>query len=155
MVMTRLTLKTVNNVLAAKFHGKQIELVKGEGYFYFVGADVEHCETTSVMVYRLNDLFLDHWVAEARSFLEESAKRAAELAESEPHNLIIRRMAAPEPVQPQTIDLTPTWVAIMPVLIAALQDGTHEGQKSAREELMRAAAILDSLKVQKEDTANA
>ncbi len=43
------------------------------------------------------------------------------------------------------IDLTPTWTAIMPVLIAALQDGTTTGQQLARDELMRATRILDNM----------
>ena len=49
-----------------------------------------------------------------------------------------------------TIDLTPTWVSTMPVLIAALEDGTETGKKAAREELMRAARILDSFKAKEE-----
>ncbi len=44
----------------------------------------------------------------------------------------------------ETIDLTPTWEGIMPGLIACLQDGTGEGQRMAREELMRLARIVDA-----------
>ena len=56
----------------------------------------------------------------------------------------------------QTIDMTPTWEAIMPGLIMALQNGTGEGPKMAREELMRLARLVDEAnaagKAAKEDT---
>lgn len=44
----------------------------------------------------------------------------------------------------RTLDLTPTWAGLMPALIALLQDGTAEGQKTAREELARLARGMDS-----------
>lgn len=44
----------------------------------------------------------------------------------------------------QTIDMTPTWAALMPAFIAALQCGTPEGQAMAREELGRLAAAVDA-----------
>lgn len=44
----------------------------------------------------------------------------------------------------QAIDMTPTWAAIMPAFIAALQCGTPEGQAMAREELSRLAASVDA-----------
>lgn len=47
----------------------------------------------------------------------------------------------------RTIDLTPTWAAIAPILIAALQDGTPKGQQMAREELIRMAALADERNV--------
>lgn len=43
----------------------------------------------------------------------------------------------------KTIDLTPTWVGVMPGIIAALRDGSETGQKIAREELMVLAAQVD------------
>lgn len=46
---------------------------------------------------------------------------------------------------PGGIDLTPTWKGAMPVIIAALEDGTEAGKVHARAELMRAAAILDNM----------
>lgn len=45
----------------------------------------------------------------------------------------------------QYLDITPTWAAIMPALVAALQDGTGEGQRIARAELARLAAEVDGL----------
>lgn len=51
----------------------------------------------------------------------------------------------PEPqTAPQTIDMTPTWAAIMPALVAALQHGTPEGQRLAAAELESLAAKVDS-----------
>lgn len=44
----------------------------------------------------------------------------------------------------QTIDMTPTWAEILPALLAALTDGTPEGQGIARTELARMATIADS-----------
>lgn len=43
-----------------------------------------------------------------------------------------------------TIDLTPTWRAILPILILALTDGTETGRKIAREELARMADAADA-----------
>lgn len=57
-----LTLETVNAAIAAK--GIAAELVKGAGYFYFVGDAVENAFTTSVYVYRVYHLPLDQWLAE-------------------------------------------------------------------------------------------
>lgn len=42
------------------------------------------------------------------------------------------------------IEVTPKWTAVMPVLLAALTDGTAEGQRIARDELMRLARRVDS-----------
>lgn len=41
------------------------------------------------------------------------------------------------------IDLSPTWVAVVPIYIAALQKGTPAAQSAARDELMRMARIAD------------
>lgn len=43
-----------------------------------------------------------------------------------------------------TIDMTPTWAGILPALLAALINGTQEGQRIAREELARLAKIADN-----------
>lgn len=42
-----------------------------------------------------------------------------------------------------TIDLTPSWSGILPTLLAAVTDGTPEGQSIARQELARMAEIAD------------
>ena len=53
----------------------------------------------------------------------------------------------PAPVDPAAvryIDATPTWAAILPALLAAVTDGTAEGQRIARAELARMARAADS-----------
>lgn len=47
-------------------------------------------------------------------------------------------------MEPITIDMTPTWTAIMPILLAAMENGTDEGKRIARAELMRLAGIVDA-----------
>lgn len=44
----------------------------------------------------------------------------------------------------RTLDITPTWSAILPVLILALEQGNEEGKHAAREELARMAKIADA-----------
>ncbi len=43
----------------------------------------------------------------------------------------------------KTIDLTPTWESLIPIIIAVLQDGTEAGKKEVTEELTRMAQIAD------------
>jgi hypothetical protein len=43
-----------------------------------------------------------------------------------------------------TIDLTPTWRGVMPILIAGITDGNETGQRIATEELYRLADIADA-----------
>jgi hypothetical protein len=42
------------------------------------------------------------------------------------------------------IGYIPTWVAILPLLLHVLNEGTAEGQRIAREELSRMASIADT-----------
>lgn len=42
-----------------------------------------------------------------------------------------------------TVDITPTWRGVLPILIAGLQDGSREGQRIARIELERMADLAD------------
>jgi len=44
----------------------------------------------------------------------------------------------------RTIDATPTWRAILPIIITGLQHGTPKGQRIAKEELYRLAGIADA-----------
>lgn len=65
-----LTLKKVNAELART--GIRAELVKGDGYFYFSGQDVELAQEQGVYgVFRLNDLSLEQWVEEARQRVQD------------------------------------------------------------------------------------
>lgn len=48
-----------------------LELFKGAGYFYFEYDHDGYYGTRSVFVYKMADLSLDNWKAEARNALEE------------------------------------------------------------------------------------
>lgn len=65
-----LTIKKVNAELVRL--GIRAELVRGGGYFYFIGEDVELAKEQGVYggVSRLNDLTLDQWVEEARQRMQ-------------------------------------------------------------------------------------
>jgi len=43
----------------------------------------------------------------------------------------------------ETIDCTPTWEGILPLLLTAMRDGTMEGMRLAGEELRRMARLAD------------
>ena len=45
----------------------------------------------------------------------------------------------------RTVDMTPTWRGLMPVLILALENGTREGRTMARAELTRLAGEIDRI----------
>lgn len=54
------------------------------------------------------------------------------------------KLSKPEPqAEPLVIDMTPTWRGILPILLAALEDGTPEGKRIAREEIQRMADAAD------------
>lgn len=63
----------------------------------------------------------------------------------------VEAVEAPKPAPVRTIDVTPTWSAIVPVLLAALENGTDEGKRMAREEIMRMADLLDAANAAKDD----
>jgi hypothetical protein len=58
----KLTLDKVNKEL--KKQGYDTTLVKGEGYFYFVGKEAWNFSCQSVYVFRLNELTLEEWIKE-------------------------------------------------------------------------------------------
>lgn len=54
----------------------------------------------------------------------------------------------------EIIDITPTWVGILPALIAVIRDGSPEGRKYAIAELERMADAADRFnQLAKETTA--
>lgn len=82
-----------------------------------------------------------HYPARARGLREEAKKARAVseyLAEKAPEE------AQPEPRESFVIDATPTWASLAPAFVMALQNGTPEGQKIAREEMARGFAALDA-----------
>jgi hypothetical protein len=68
---TPVTLRTVNQALRKA--GITDELVKGAGYFYFVG-EASNWPKCSVYVYRVNQLTIPQWIEEYRD-LEKDGKR--------------------------------------------------------------------------------
>lgn len=53
-------------------------------------------------------------------------------------------MGVAEKTKIGTIDLSPTWTAILPVLLHALADGSPLSKRIANEELVRMAALADA-----------
>jgi len=70
--MARTTIRRVNDALeAAGFEG--VELVRGNGYFYFSGGDTVRWHTSGVYgVSRLTAMSVEEWVNEARRLREEA-----------------------------------------------------------------------------------
>lgn len=58
----RLTLKTINDQLAAKGHKARLE--KGDGYFYFYDGEASDWLDRIVQVPTLSNLTLEQWVEE-------------------------------------------------------------------------------------------
>ena len=51
----------------------------------------------------------------------------------------------------QTLDLTPTWASTAEICLIALECGTDEGKRMAKEEIRRMGRILDDqVKIQRE-----
>lgn len=70
--MTRATLKAA--IRAIRAAAIPLELVRGEGYHYFIFDDGARWETVSVMVPYTNSLSTDRWVEEAKSALQTIQK---------------------------------------------------------------------------------
>jgi hypothetical protein len=54
------TLKQINRALKNK--GYEVELIKGEGYFYFEGRDADNLTSQGVYIPRLSDQSVEEWV---------------------------------------------------------------------------------------------
>jgi hypothetical protein len=65
-----MTYKTANKVLRPV----GVELIRGDGYHYFVSARHQHQIGQSVMVYRLNHLNIQRWVCAARYAISDHRK---------------------------------------------------------------------------------
>jgi hypothetical protein len=59
-LVTAITLPQVNNALRKA--GIKDELVKGEGYFYFMGDEASGWRDSAVHVFRLNEMTVQQWV---------------------------------------------------------------------------------------------
>lgn len=73
---------TRTSQVTRKLNNKYVELVRGDGYWYFVYSDVARniFDSESVYTMRLNDLTVAHWVEIGEKFISrieaEHAKRA-------------------------------------------------------------------------------
>ena len=65
-----LTPSQINDAIHER--GISAVLMKGRGYFYFSGPDVELAPSTSVWVYQLNELTISQWLAELDRVIGES-----------------------------------------------------------------------------------
>lgn len=71
--MARTTINQVNKALKAA--GIDAELLRGEGYFYFSGKAMDVVQEQGVYgVYRLNELSVERWVAEAQGKIKADEK---------------------------------------------------------------------------------
>ncbi len=61
------TLKQVNKRL--KELSIDLELVRGDGYFYVVGKDSELMYNTSIMVRKISSLTVDQWIFDIKSLM--------------------------------------------------------------------------------------
>ena len=52
----------------------------------------------------------------------------------------------------ETIDITPTWSDVMPILIAAIRHGGEDGASVAEAELRRLAAEVDEIIREQKET---
>ena len=66
-----LRLKSVNKKIQEKY--PDLELIKGDAYFYFFSTNekIYGLECTSVYVYKLNDLTLEQWIKEAKNINDQ------------------------------------------------------------------------------------
>ena len=65
-----LTSRQINDAIHER--GISAVLMKGRGYFYFSGPDVELAPSTSVWGYHLSELNLSQWLAELDRIIGES-----------------------------------------------------------------------------------
>ena len=70
---------------------------------------------------------------------------AAQLAAANPvpADMADLKLAGPPATHVRTIDMTPTWAGILPVLLLCVENSSPEGAQIAREELLRMAKLAD------------
>lgn len=113
--------------------------------FGLTGADWEPDEATRYYAQRGEGVaYFAPTAIEARRLLAEAETNAKVAAEAEASaDDVAEAIDTLGAKVVGMIDLTPTWVAVMPVFIMALESGTATGRAAAREELMRVAALAD------------
>jgi hypothetical protein len=74
--------------------------------------------------------------------LDKAILNAVGPIETEDHHPLPKRLPSGHH-EPLTIDVTPTWKGILPLLLAAIENGTAKGRASAMTELNRMADLAD------------
>ena len=74
--MPRVTVASVNKMLIER--GAKVELVRGNGYFYFAQGGAEGWPATSVYTTRVGDLSLDAWWSAYLSLRAEAVAAGVE-----------------------------------------------------------------------------
>lgn len=63
-----LTTKKIVKEIKEKF-GVDVQMFKGNGYYYFIGNCLEEAKISSVDVYTLNELSLEQWMNEFKRMI--------------------------------------------------------------------------------------
>lgn len=58
-------------------------------------------------------------------------------------DLVTRVVYVEEEKEEKTVDITPTWAGVVPLLLESIRNGDFSGQKIAEEELLRMAQLAD------------
>lgn len=133
-----ITIASINATIAAR--GIAAELVKGEGYYYFMGAAVEGAETTMVMVTRLRALTEKEWMGELDAFIADAEERRAPVIPAPLLNLDVRAATQCSVEASAAVVHEPTPIpADAPELFWTLNDGRVVDRKYVR---LRANTIL-------------
>jgi len=75
--MTRITAKNIAKACVEAGLPADIELVRGEGYFYFAGEEPSIWPANSVYTYRMSDLSIEMWVEEAKALRADAVRSGA------------------------------------------------------------------------------
>jgi len=75
--MRKLTLKQVTEYIREKTKDTEVELCKGESYFYFFGGRADEFFEQGVYVNKLSALSLDDWLRQYQGKLKEGRIRRA------------------------------------------------------------------------------
>lgn len=74
--MARATLKKINDAISARYPGREIEFVKGAGYFYFSGDDGCDLEIESIYTFALNQMPLEKWLERVFDNIDTAIKES-------------------------------------------------------------------------------
>lgn len=67
-----LTLKNLNTKVRNKWG--DVEVIKGDGYFWLCGDDVPNVPSTTILAHRVNQLTLDQWLLYIEEIMNNKRK---------------------------------------------------------------------------------